>query len=704
MMLLLAQSVNSAPIGVIAPVTIYDPGEYQLLTDDLGEAGTAIEIAASNVVFDGNGHTISGIGTNSGVFAKQHTNIQVKNLNINNFTNGIYYGYLDNSKIENCHISDTKGAAIGLQVSNNHDISILSNVIQGNQNNGIYSNYYLDNMTIADNTITNNKGYGITLIGGTNNLISDNIITNNGYGLQTGQKSGQIFGNTITGNLNYGLHAGSGTLIYNNLFNNVKNLDTPGGANTWNIAKTLGTNIIGGPYLAGNYYAQPNGQGFSQVSPGDSDGICTAALTISSGNIDLLPLHEYTPPPTTTVPTTTVTPTSTSTLTPTPTTTSTVTPTVTITQTPTPTVIPTTTVTTTTTSTPTTTVTVTPTTTVTPTVTQTTTTVIPTTTVTTTTSTPTTTITMTPTITVTPTATTTISPNNFLITAMAGPGGSITPYGPVTVPQGSNRVFNITPYSGYKITDVVIDGSSVGAIDSYTFNNVQANHSINANFGAFTYTLNLTAGTGGSVSPSGLVSVNPHDNKTVTITPLSCYDIKDVVIDGKSNDPITNFTFNDITTDHVLIATFVQKQYTISASTNGYGGSIIPSGDTKVNCGDNKEYSITADYGYSINDVAVDSVSQGKINKYTFSNIIADHKIFSKFSLIQTGSLFVTSVPVGVQVFIDGVRRDISGTPVTLTGIPIGDHTLVVKAPFYQDKSVPIRIDEGKNTEINVIL
>ena len=86
MMLLLAQSVNSAPIGVIAPVTIYDPGEYQLLNDDLGEAGTAIEIAASNVVFDGNGHTISGIGTNSGVFAKQHTNIQVKNLNINNFT------------------------------------------------------------------------------------------------------------------------------------------------------------------------------------------------------------------------------------------------------------------------------------------------------------------------------------------------------------------------------------------------------------------------------------------------------------------------------------------------------------------------------------------------------------------------------------------------------------------------------------------
>ena len=274
----------------------------------------------------------------------------------------------------------------------------------------------------------------------------------------------------------------------------------------------------------------------------------------------------------------------------------------------------------------------------------------------------------------------------------------------MTVPQGSNQVFNITPYNGYKIIDVVVDGTSAGAIATYTFNNVQANHSINANFGAFTYTLNLTAGTGGSVSPTSLVNVNPHENKTVIITPLPCYNIKDVVIDGKSNGAITSYTFSDVSMDHTLIATFVQKVYTISASTNGYGGSITPSGDTQLNCGDNKEYTITSDYGYSINDVIVDSVSQGKINKYTFSNIAADHKIFSQFSSMPTGSLFVTSVPVGAQVFIDGFRRDISGTPVTLTGIPVGDHTLVVKAPFYQDKSVPFRIDEGKNTDIKVTL
>jgi len=674
-LLLLTQSVNSAPIGVIAPVTIYNPGEYQLLNDASCATGDCITISGSNVVFDGNGHTISGNGKNNGVYVARQSNVQMKNLHIVNFSSGINYRYVDNTKIENCQILDTKNYGIELYLIGNHDLSIISNTIKGSQDYGIYSGSNgLNNFTITSNTITANKGYGLVINDDrTNPIISGNTITNNGYGgLQTSQTSGQIYGNTITGNTNYGLKAGSGTTIYNNNFNNAKNLETPDGANTWNIAKTLGTNIIGGPYLAGNYYAQPNGQGFSQVCPAGADGICTAALSISSGNIDLLPLHAYTPPTTTittttTVTTTTSTPTSTSTPTPNPTATTTVTPTITITQTPT-------------------------------------TTVIPTTTVTTTTSTPTTTATVTPTITVTPTATTTISPNNFLITAIAGPGGSITPYGPVTVSQGSNRIFNITPYSGYKISDVIVDGSSVGSISSYSFNNVQANHSISANFGVFTYTLNLTAGTGGSVSPSGLVSANPHDNKTVTITPLSCYSINDVVVDGKSVGPVTTYTFTDITTDHTLTAAFVQKQYTISASTNGYGGSITPSGDTKVNCGDNKDYTISSDYGYSINDVAVDSVSQGKINKYTFSNIAADHKIYCQFNSMPVGTLFVSSVPLGAQVFIDGVRRDISGTPVTLTGIPVGDHNLVVKAPFYPDKSIPIRIDEGKNTDIKVIL
>jgi len=68
------------------------------------------------------------------------------------------------------------------------------------------------------------------------------------------------------------------------------------------------------------------------------------------------------------------------------------------------------------------------------------------------------------------------------ITASAGPHGSISPSGDVIVNQGSDKSFTITPDAGYKIADVLIDGSSIGAENSYTFNNVTEDHTISATF------------------------------------------------------------------------------------------------------------------------------------------------------------------------------------------------------------------------------
>lgn len=73
-------------------------------------------------------------------------------------------------------------------------------------------------------------------------------------------------------------------------------------------------------------------------------------------------------------------------------------------------------------------------------------------------------------------------PKTYTITASAGPGGSISPSGIVTVNQGSDISFTITPDTGYQITNVLVDGSSVGAVEEYTFENVKQNHTIQANF------------------------------------------------------------------------------------------------------------------------------------------------------------------------------------------------------------------------------
>ena len=70
----------------------------------------------------------------------------------------------------------------------------------------------------------------------------------------------------------------------------------------------------------------------------------------------------------------------------------------------------------------------------------------------------------------------------YTITATAGEGGSITPAGEVSVKEGASQTFAIAAQEGYAIADVLVDGQSVGAVDSYTFENVTANHTIAAVF------------------------------------------------------------------------------------------------------------------------------------------------------------------------------------------------------------------------------
>ena len=110
-----------------------------------------------------------------------------------------------------------------------------------------------------------------------------------------------------------------------------------------------------------------------------------------------------------------------------------------------------------------------------------------------------------------------VSPIQHTITASAGANGSISPSGTVLVNEGANQTFTIAPTSGFEIADVLVDGSSVGAVASYTFTNVTANHTIAATFSAIQHTITASAGANGSISPSGAVLVNEGANQTFTI-------------------------------------------------------------------------------------------------------------------------------------------------------------------------------------------
>jgi parallel beta-helix repeat protein len=190
--------------------------------------------------------------------------------------------------------SDSKDAGITiLAASDNNTITGVS--IFNNSQNGIYLE--ANNTNISSNNLWNNTWSGINLTSASNNTLTDNTANNNTYyGIWLDAScNNTLTGNTASNNNGEGIYleSSSNNTIYNNYFNNTNNVGFSGtiGSNTWNTTMTSGVNVAGGLYLGGNFWAYPNGTGFSQTCiDADFDGICDSSYSLASGNVDYLPL------------------------------------------------------------------------------------------------------------------------------------------------------------------------------------------------------------------------------------------------------------------------------------------------------------------------------------------------------------------------------------------------------------------------------
>ncbi len=260
--------------------------------------------------------------------------------------------------------------------------------------------------------------------------------------------------------------------------------------------------------------------------------------------------------------------------------------------------------------------------------------------------------------------TATFTLKTYTITATAGTGGTISPSGSVSLNYGANQTFTITANTGYGISSVLVDGASVGAVSTYTFSNVTANHTISASFTANTYTLSVTkAGTGtGTItsSPAGIncgstCSYTYNSGTAVTLTAApdasSTFAGWSGACSGTGTCSVTMDAAKSVT------ATFTLKTYTITASA-GTGGTISPSGSVSLNYGANQTFTITANTNYGITSVLVDGASVGAVSTYTFSNVTASHTISASFTTntynlsvtkAGTGTGTITSSPAGIS-------------------------------------------------------
>jgi concanavalin A-like lectin/glucanase superfamily protein/List-Bact-rpt repeat protein/fibronectin type III domain protein len=163
------------------------------------------------------------------------------------------------------------------------------------------------------------------------------------------------------------------------------------------------------------------------------------------------------------------------------------------------------------------------------------------------------------------------SATTFTISASAGAGGTIAPAGSVVVGSGNSQAFTITPDACHDIADVLVDGSSAGAVGSYTFPSVGANHTIAASFSLKTFTISATAGAGGTVSPAGATPVNCGANQSYTITPDAGYHIADVLVDGVTAGAVASYTFTGVAANHTIAASFALNPDALAfTGTNGY--------------------------------------------------------------------------------------------------------------------------------------
>lgn len=237
------------------------------------------------------------------------------------------------------------------------------------------------------------------------------------------------------------------------------------------------------------------------------------------------------------------------------------------------------------------------------------------------------------------------STSNHVITVL-NTDNSVSPAGNVAVAHGGSQTFTITPSSCNTIADVLVDGVSVLSNvvnNTYTFNNVTADHSFQVIYNTTYFALSASTDGHGTVSPTSVPSIACGMSQNFTITPHPGYVVDyvtDNTVDVTAQVNNNIYTLSNISADHTIFVAFTQdasQTYTLTATTDG-NGMISPT-NVAVNGGATQTFTIVPNSGFAIDyvtDNTMDVTASVVNNSYTLNNISANHDIYVAF--VQSGT------------------------------------------------------------------
>ncbi len=176
-----------------APISTVDNITYTLV----GDIYDRVVVQRSDIIVDGDGHTLQGIGNGTAFLIPSVNNVTVQNTNIKNYWEGFWLYHSSNSTIIGNNITiigDSLADGIGIWLTDSSDNNIRGNRIAGYgagiQETGIYVEYFSNNNTISRNEITSINWFGILVSSSSNeNSIIGNNVTSNTYGIWIGGSS-----------------------------------------------------------------------------------------------------------------------------------------------------------------------------------------------------------------------------------------------------------------------------------------------------------------------------------------------------------------------------------------------------------------------------------------------------------------------------------------------------------------------------------